>query len=222
MLRFSLVDRIKELTASDEIAAEVHAALEHPEWLLLAALILDTVGDGSSPVELARRISHRLDLGAVAEQEIALLVGDSDLLRAAAGKVDGLEEERVVPIAIHLDTAERTRALYLLTLALGDLTPWDRRRLDQLFQVVLQLLDQPDVTGLDARNMVERRRAEAIRLVGGKPHVIERIRHAPRAVPPEPGRRRHRPAGCVRRTGPGAGRRERRRAPGARRGRQGW
>ena len=72
----------------------------------------------------------------------------------------------MVPIAIHLDNAERTRALYLLSLALGDLTPWDRRRLDQLFQVVLQLLEQPDVTGLDARNLVERRRAEAMRVVG--------------------------------------------------------
>ena len=181
VLRFSLVERIKEITASDDVAAAEHAKLEHPEWLLLAALILDTVGEDSSPVELARRISHRLDLGAAAEQQIALLVGDSDLLRAAAGKVDGLEEERVVPIAIHLDNGERARALYLLTLAMGDLTPWDRKRLDQLFHVVLQLLDQPDVTGLDARNMVERRRAEALRSAGDNPRVIDRIKHAPRA-----------------------------------------
>jgi len=110
-----------------------------------------------------------------------MLVGDSDLLRAAARKVDGLEEARVVPIAIHLDSAERARALYLLSLALGDLTPWDRRRLDQLVQIVLQLLEQPDVTGLDARNLVERRTAEVIRLAGDDPRVIERIQHAPRA-----------------------------------------
>jgi Kef-type K+ transport system membrane component KefB len=189
VLRFSLVDRIKELTASDPAAEKVHAELEHPEWLLLAALILDTVGDDSSPVELARRLAHRLDLGAAAEQELALLVGDSDLLRAAARKVDGLEEQRVVPIAIHLDSAERAGALYLLTLATGDLTPWDRRRLDQLFQVVLQLLDQPDVTGLDARNLVERKRAEAIRIVGNRPNVVDRINHAPRAylLSQEPG-----------------------------------
>ena len=181
VLRFSLVERIKEITASDEVAAAEHAKLDHPEWLLLAALILDTVGEDSSPVELARRISHRLDLGAAAEQQIALLVGDSDLLRAAARKVDGLEEERVVPIAIHLDNGERARALYLLTLAMGTLTPWDRKRLDQLFQVVLQLLDQPDVTGLDARNLVERRRSEAIRGAGDNPRVVDRIKHAPRA-----------------------------------------
>ncbi len=102
-------------------------------------------------------------------------------LRAAARKVDGLDEQRVVPIAIHLDNGERARALYLLTVALGDLTPWDRSRLDQLYQVVLQLLDQPDVTGLDARNLVERRRAEADPLAGDDPRVIDRIEHAPRA-----------------------------------------
>jgi Kef-type K+ transport system membrane component KefB len=181
VLRFSLVDRIKELTGSDPMAAEVHAAMQHPEWLLLGALILETAGEDSSPVEVARRIAHRLDLGAAAEQQIALLVGDTDLLRAAARKVDGLEEQRVVPIAIHLDTPERARALYLLTLALGDLSPWDRRRLDQLFQVVLQLLEQPDVTGLDARNLLERRRSEAVRIAGDRPHVAERIGLAPRA-----------------------------------------
>jgi len=132
-------------------------------------------------VELARRIAHRLDLGAQAEQEIALLVGDSDLLRAAARKVDGLDEERVFPIAIHLDTPERARALYLLSLALGGLEPWDRERLDQLFEIVVQLMEQPDVTGLDARNLVERRRSEAIRLVHENARVVDRIEHAPRA-----------------------------------------
>ena len=52
--------------------------------------------------------SQRLDLGAAAEQEIALLVGDSGLLRAAARKVDGLEEEAVLP-ARHPPRAARAR-----------------------------------------------------------------------------------------------------------------
>ncbi len=180
VLRFTLVERIREIATTDPLAAAEHAKLQHPEWLLLAALILDTVGE-DSPVTLARRIAHRLDLGATSEQQVALLVEDSDLLRAAARKVDGLEEARVVPIAIHLDNSERARALYLLTLAVGDLTPWERERLDELFRLVLDLLDRPDVTGLDARNLVERRRAEAIRVAGANQRVIERIQHAPRA-----------------------------------------
>ena len=181
VLRFTLVDRIREIVTNDPAAAAEHAALQHRDWLLLAALILDTVGDDASPVALARRIVQRLDLGAAAEQEIALLVGDSSLLRAAARKLDGLEEARVYPIAIHLEQPERARALYLLTLALGELTPWERERLDELQRLVMDLLDQPDVTGLEARNLVERRRAEALRIVGDDKYVADRVLHAPRA-----------------------------------------
>ena len=180
VLRFSLVDTIRDLVAQDERAAAEYARLQHPEWLLLAALILDTAGEDAEPVDLARRLAGRLDLGAAAEQEIALLVGDSSLLRAAAQRVDGFDEERVFALATHLDRPERARALYLLTLALGGLEPWDRSRLDELHDLVLAALEQPDLTGLDARNLVERRRAEAVRLAGGDRAVVERITHAPR------------------------------------------
>ena len=180
VLRFSLVDTIRDLVATDERAAAEYARLQHPEWLLLAALILDTAGEDAEPVDLARRLAGRLDLGAAAEQEIALLVGDSSLLRAAAQRVDGFDEERVFALATHLDRPERARALYLLTLALGGLELWDRSRLDELHDLVLVSLEQPDLTGLDARNLVERRRAEAIRLAGEGRGVAERIAHAPR------------------------------------------
>jgi len=180
VLRFSLVDRIRDVEETDPEAAKEHARLEHPEWLLLAALILDTAGDDASPVELGRRLVHRLDLGAAAEQEIALLVGDSDLMRASARKVDGLVEERVYPIATHLERPERARALYLLSLALGDLDAWERERLDELYALVLELLEQPEITALETRNLVERRRAEALRLANGGARVAERIQHAPR------------------------------------------
>jgi Kef-type K+ transport system membrane component KefB len=180
VLRFSLVERIRDLEDVDTEASKERALLDHPEWLFVAALILDTAGEDSSPVELARRLVQRLDLGAAAEQEIALLVGDSDLMRASARKVDGLVEERVYPIATHLERPERARALYLLTLALGDLDPWERERLDELYALVLGLLEQPEVTGLETRNLVERRRAEALRLANRSARVVERIQHAPR------------------------------------------
>ncbi len=180
VLRFSLVEAIRELVETDERAAAEYARLEHPEWLLLAALILDTAGEDASPVDLARRLARRLDLGATAEQEIALLVGDSSLLRAAAQRVDGFDEERVFALATHIDRPERARALYVLTLALGGLEPWDRTRLDELHDVVLAVLEQPDLTGLDARNLVERRRAEALRMADSNRAVAERIAAAPR------------------------------------------
>ena len=181
ILHFVLVEQIRVLVETDPKAASQHAKLQHPEWLLLAALILDSVGEDATPVVLARRIAHRLDLGATAEQQIAMVVEDADLFGAAAGRFDGLEEERVTPIAIHLDNPERARALYLLTLARGDLTAWERARLDELLALVLQLLAQPEITGLDARNLLERRRSEAIRLAGDRDAVVERIRSAPRS-----------------------------------------
>jgi Na+:H+ antiporter len=181
VLRFSLVECIRDLATGDSRAAAQHSKLTHPEWLLLAALILDTAGEDASPVEPARRLVKRLDLGAAAEQEIALLVGDSNLMRAAANRADAFDEERVFQLAAHLERPERARALYLLTLALGDSDQVEEERVDQLDELVLALLERVDLTGLEARNLVERRRAEAIRASARAPRVIERIQVAPRA-----------------------------------------
>jgi Na+:H+ antiporter len=184
VLRFETVDMIHELTdpaEGDPGAAREYAALEHPEWLLLAALTLDAAGTAESPVALARRLANRLDLGAAAEEELALLIGESGLLRAASAHIDGLTEQKVWQIATHLDRPERARALYVLTLALDDLPAWDRKRLDELLELVLVLLEQPALTGIDARNLVERRRQEALRAVAGRRDLTDRIRFAPPA-----------------------------------------
>jgi len=169
VLRFDLVDAVHELLGSEE--------LTHPEWLVLAALLVDV---GAS-VSTARRVVKRLDMGAAAEQEVALLVGESDLLRAAAARADGLDEERVIQIASHLDRPERARALYLLSLALGDLEPWHRQRLDALEELVEAALVSPALAGRDARNLVEQRRAAAIRVAGAATPAARRLEHAPHA-----------------------------------------
>lgn len=169
VLRFGLVDRVHDLLEDEE--------LTYPEWLVLAALLVDV---GAS-VASARQVAKRLDMGAAAEQEVALLVGESDLLRAAAARPDGLDEERVIQIASHLDRPERARALYLLSLALGDLEPWHRQRLDALEELVQAALATPDLAGRDARNLVEQRRRAAIREVGPGSAAARRLEHAPRA-----------------------------------------
>jgi len=180
VLRFGLVDALRDLSEKDERAGAEQARLEHPEWLLLAALILDAAGEDAAPVPLARRLVQRLDLGANAEEEIALLVGESSLMRAAASRLDGLEEEAVLAMAVHLRIPERARALYLLGLALGDLEPWDRDQLDELLARVLAVLEDEQLTGLDASNLVEQRRAAAVRLAGGQRWRADRAQHAPR------------------------------------------
>jgi len=169
VLRFDLVDAVHDLLEGED--------LTHPEWLVLAALLADV---GAS-VPTARRVVKRLDMGAAAEQEVALLVGQSDLLRAAAARADGLDEERVMQIASHLDRPERARALYLLSRALGDLEPWHHQRLDALEELVQAALVTPALAGRDARNLVEQRRAVTIRMAGAATPAARRLEHAPRA-----------------------------------------
>ncbi|MGH9155294.1 MAG: cation:proton antiporter [Acidimicrobiales bacterium] len=179
LMRWSLVERINELVAEGGEPEAQYRQMEHPEWLRLAALILEAAGDGESPVEAARRLVKRLDLGASAEQEIALLVGESELLRATARRPDALTKEAVLPVALHLDRAERARALYLLSLALGGLDVPSRQRLDELARLVLAALAHPELTGRPARNLVERRRSEAARLAGIDSPAAARAATAP-------------------------------------------
>ncbi len=180
ILRFHLVDRIRELARDDPRAMREHASLAHPDWLLLAALIFETAGDDEPPVALARRLVKRLDLGASAEQEVAFLLEEATLMRGMAMRIDSLEEEAVVQLAVHLDSPERARALYLLSIALEELDAAERDRLDELLTTVLQLLQQQGLVGLEARNTVERRRAEALRVLGDNSLAADRLAHAPR------------------------------------------
>src|SRR5262249_41993161 len=106
----------------------------------------------------------------------------------AATRLDGLDEEPVLNLATHLETPERTRALYLVSLAVGDLEVWERDRLDQLLARVLNVLNQPDLTRPRAGAVVESRPTEARRLAPSNA-VADRTRSAPRAYllanPPE-------------------------------------
>ncbi len=75
-------------------------------------------------------------------------------------------------------------------------SPWERERLDELLALVLELLEQPELTGLEARNLVERRRAEALRLVERRcPRRASASQHAPRGYLARAGGARHRAAG---------------------------
>jgi Kef-type K+ transport system membrane component KefB len=181
VLRFDLVDALRDAVADDPRAAAAFERLRHPEQPMLAALVLAAAGDGGDPEHLARRLADRLRLGTVAEAELVDLVADRALLRAAANRLEGLDEEPVLQLTSHLATPERVRALYLLSLALGELEPWERDRLDVLVSRVLGALARPELAGARAGSVVEQRRAEALRLVGGAGGAIDRVRQAPRA-----------------------------------------
>jgi Kef-type K+ transport system membrane component KefB len=179
ILSFAMLEAL-EPGLLDDRALSAWGALEHPDWLRLAALVIDAL-DEDKRVAVARRLVQRLDLGAAAEEHVAFLVGNVGLLRGTARRFDGLAEESVLRLAVHLGNPERARALYLLELALAPLEPVERSQLDELLRLVLAALEQPELTGLDARNLVERRRLEARRLINGDRGATERIELAPRA-----------------------------------------
>jgi Kef-type K+ transport system membrane component KefB/glycine cleavage system regulatory protein len=172
--RWATVEAVQALAGTPE-----YQRLEHPDRLLVAALVLDVSGDDEPPVVAARQLVRRLRLGVEAEQEVAFLLADHGLLRANAVRPDGLDEDRVVPLAVHVATAERARALHLLTRASDDLARWERERMDELLARVLAVLAQTRVTGIEARTVADKRRAEAMAMAKS-PAVRERLLHAPR------------------------------------------
>ncbi|MGH9278715.1 MAG: cation:proton antiporter [Acidimicrobiales bacterium] len=154
--------------------------VDHPEWLLLGAIILDATDGDDDGVAVARQIVKRLDLGAAAEQAVAGLVADARLLSAAARRLDGLDEEAVLQLAVHLRSSEQARRLSLLSLSMEDFTLAELDRLDQLRELIQDALAHPELTGRDATNVVEQRRAAASRLASDRA-VKERVLAAPRA-----------------------------------------
>jgi Kef-type K+ transport system membrane component KefB len=178
--RWTLIEELRRITQSDPELTGEYEKLSHPDWLLLAALLSEGLQESETPVAAARRIVRRLDLGARAEQEIAGLIDDNELMWSAARRGDGLGEPSVIQLASHLDTPERARALFLLTLARrGDIDRRDYERLRQLHELIQEVLAHDELTGLEVRNLAGRRRAEAARLVSGRPDLVGRIEEAP-------------------------------------------
>lgn len=154
--RWVVVDRLHDVVADPE-SAVVHARLDQPDLVLLAAFALDAAADEDTPL-VVRRLAARLRLGRQAEDETVALVVDRGLLAAAARRLDSTDEGVVLQLAGHLGTVARAAGLYLLSLASGELDRGERMRLDALYELVHHVLAHG---GADDRDLVARRRAEA-------------------------------------------------------------
>ena len=122
---------------------------------------------------------QRLDLGAAAEQQVVRLLGEVPLLKAAAARSEAFEEEPVLQLAVHFGSAEPARASYVMALAAGHLEEWERARLDELHRLVQSALAHVELTARGARNLVERKRAGALRESRDDQRVAALIRTAP-------------------------------------------
>ncbi len=171
--RWDTLERLTDLRGQIE-GSEAYGHLEHPDRVLLAGFLLDVLPRREARIAATRRLVGRLDLGARAEREIALLVDDPEMMLDLSARP---EERPVLELATHLGDAETVRAAYVLAAARADdggLVPL--RRLHDLVQSVIA---SPEF-GADARELVNRRRADAVRLSSGSDDVVARIDDAPR------------------------------------------
>lgn len=179
--RWDLVTGLNRLgDAGSGLVAE-RALLKHPERLLLAALVIDMTG-GLYSVVTARRLAKRLGLGAAAEEQIAILVGNAELLRAAARRPNLDAEDHVLQLAGHLRNAETARSLYLISACDASMPMWERERLDHLHYLLQETFLHPDLSGREAGNLAERRRTRALAIVGTDSAAGAILRSAPRRI----------------------------------------
>ncbi|HMG45173.1 MAG TPA: cation:proton antiporter [Acidimicrobiales bacterium] len=178
---FVALERLRTLDADDPISIEADH-VEHRDRLLLAMLLAEGLEAHRDPVDAAERLTARLGLGAKAQSDVAALVGDRELLWAAAHRTAGLSEAAVVPLATHLATPERARALYVLTaLRNADRERWELARLRELHDLVQTVLADDTLAGTAARDLVDRHRAAALSLVGLDEAQRARLETAPRS-----------------------------------------
>ena len=179
--RWGALERLRSLPESDPLRAQFER-LARPEWLLLAALLVEGLQSRPDPGADAANIARRVGFDRDAEAEIVGLVLDDGLLHSASAQMGAFDEEQVLQLASHLDTPERARATFLLACVRDDtLETIDRERLTTLHELIQRALSDPDLTGSDAATFIERRRTEAMLLARDRPAVVERIRKAPRA-----------------------------------------
>ncbi len=178
VVRFETVDALHQLLRTDAVAVAVHGRLEHPDRLVLAALVLDVAGE-HPPVALVEALADRLGLDDDDRDGVLVLTSEQGLLRGVSRRADAASEASTLSLAVHLSDPELVRALYLLDLLVGPLDAVDRDRLDTMVSRVLAAqdgIDRDDEPGAFAA-----RRAEALRLARGDgAAVVDRIHHAPR------------------------------------------
>lgn len=162
----------------DPLVAGVHAELERPELLHMAALFHD-IGKGGSGdhsrdgVVRVRRLCKRIGFGADVEETLAFLVSHHLLLSTFATTRDLNDESLVLALAARIEHPQRLRLLYLLSIADARATgpsawsPWKAGLLAELYVKLAGFVDVGDLVGRDIENTLSRKRAEALDAAAG-------------------------------------------------------
>ena len=92
-----------------------------------------------------------------------------------------LREADVLELADHIGSIDRLRALYLLTVADGDMTVSARAAVEHVYATVWDALTHPELSGAGPANLAATRLAEALTMTTDV-EVRARLTHAPRAL----------------------------------------
>ncbi len=108
------------------------------------------------------------------------MTAERHLLPAAAVRLD-LREERMLDLALYVETRERAIGLYLLALAENAMEVWERERLDTLFDVLVEVFSHPELIGTGEKDILESRATAVAAALGKEPdHVRLILAGAPR------------------------------------------
>lgn len=177
--RMPSLEALRALDADDPVAVECRRLVDL-DSVLVALLIIEATESSSRRERVAEATLRRLDLDAVSRARVAALVEDRGaLLWAAALRPGGLGEAAVLPLASHLDTPERAREHYVISVLRHlDRERWEKERLRELHDLIQGVLAEPGLGGADARSLVRQRREEALS-VAGDSGLAARIDDAP-------------------------------------------
>ncbi len=146
-----------------------YSELDDPDTLLLAALMHDmgkgVSGDHSrAGVIIARKTLERMSAGASIQGAVAFAVSNHLLLSKFATTRDLGDEELVTALAAKIETSQRLRLLYLLTIADSRATgssawsSWKASLLAELFTKCAHIIDNGDLVSRESTNRHERTR----------------------------------------------------------------
>jgi Kef-type K+ transport system membrane component KefB/glycine cleavage system regulatory protein len=150
--------------------------------VLLVAVARDAFEGHRDPAKATRQFAESLRLAPEEQDLVTFLVTERHLMPAAAARLAIRTEDSILELAVHLENRERADALYVLAAAEDAMETWERERLDELFNLVLEALRYPDLISPTAESLVHKRQGEAIRALSYMPETLirRRIEAAPR------------------------------------------
>ena len=163
--QWSTLERLSMLSrpgSMDREARNQFVLIEDHDLLLVSALAVDVADGAADPGEAARALASRVGRDVLGQEAVRRLVTDSALLRAAAMRPDALQPDQLLPLAAHIEQSQSARLLYLLSIAEGEMSEFQREQLDALHAELQDMLNDPSLAEGSMMNVVENRRRDAM------------------------------------------------------------